>query len=106
MNFEEEPNNGEEPNDGNVFYYNGRVGDITRNVTVVRVESRVRVIRDGAFNNCRALRTIFFNKRLDSIGVKVFRSCHLLQSNLIPRYVRVLEKGAFFMSRVNDGRSW
>ncbi len=95
MNFEEEPNDGQEPNDGNVFYYNGIEGEITRNVTVVRVESRVRVIRDGAFDNCRALRTIFFNERLDSIGVKAFRSCHLLQSINIPRYVRVIEKWAF-----------
>ncbi len=96
MNFEEEPNDGEKPNDGNAFYYNGRGGEITRNVTVVCVESRVRVIRDGAFDNCRALRTIFFNERLDSIGVKDFCSCHLLQSINIPRYVRVIEKRAFF----------
>jgi CRISPR/Cas system CMR-associated protein Cmr5 small subunit len=95
MNFEEGPNDGEEPNDGNVFYYNGIEGEITRNVTVVRVESRVRVIRDGAFDNCRALMTIFFNERLDLIGVKAFRSCHLLQSINIPRYVRVIEKRAF-----------
>jgi hypothetical protein len=63
MNFDEEPN------DGNVFYYTGIEGGIKRNVTVVHVKSRVRVIRDGAFNNCTGLRTIFFNERLDSIGV-------------------------------------
>ncbi len=73
----------------------GEVGEITRNVTVVRVESQVRVIRDGAFDNCRTLRTIFFNERLDSIGVKAFRSCHLLQSINIRRYVRVIEKWEF-----------
>ncbi len=65
MNFEEEPNDGEEPNHGNVFYYTGIEGGITRNVTVVCVESRVRVSRDGVFDNCRALRTIFLTK--DSI---------------------------------------
>ncbi len=78
MNFDEEPNDDEEQNDGNVFYYTGIEGGITRNVTVVRVESRVRVIRDGAFDYCRGLRTIFFNERLDSIGVKAFCSCLLL----------------------------
>ena len=89
MNFDEEPN------DGNVFYYTGIEGEITRNVTVVRVESRVRVIRDGAFDNCTGLRTIFFNERLDSIGVSAFCRCSLLRSINIPRYVRVIEKGAF-----------
>jgi hypothetical protein len=69
MNFDEEPN------DGNVFYYTGIEGKITRNVTVVHVDSQVRVISDGAFDNCRALRTIFFNKRLDSIGVSTFPRC-------------------------------
>jgi hypothetical protein len=68
MNFNEEPNDGEKPNDGNVFYYTGIEGEITRNVTVVRVESRVRVIRDGAFNNCRGLRTIFSTKDLIRLG--------------------------------------
>jgi hypothetical protein len=53
MNFNEEPN------DGNVFYYTRIEGEITRNVTVVRVKSRVRVIKDGAFDNCTGLRTIF-----------------------------------------------
>jgi hypothetical protein len=95
MNFDEEPNDGEEPNEGNVFYYIGIEGEITRNVTVVRVESRMRVIRDWAFDNCTGLRTIFFNERLDSIGVSAFRSCFLLQSINIPRYVRVIKKGAF-----------
>jgi hypothetical protein len=89
MNFDEEPN------DGNFFYYTGIEGEITRNVTVVRVESRVRVIKDGAFDNCTGLRTIFFNERLDSIGVSVFCRCSLLRSINIPRYLRVIEKGAF-----------
>ncbi len=89
MNFDKEPN------DGNVLYYTGIEGEITRNVTVVHVESQVRVIRDGAFDNCTGLRTIFFNKRLDSIGVSAFRRCDLLQSINIPRYVRVTKKGAF-----------
>jgi hypothetical protein len=57
----------EEPNDGNVFYYTGTEWEIMWNVTVVHVESRVRVIKDGAFDNCTGLRTIFFNK--DSIGL-------------------------------------
>ncbi len=89
MNFDEEPN------DGNVYYYTRTEGEIPRNITVVHVESRVRVIRDGAFDNCTGLRTIFFNKRLDSIGVSAFCSCNLLQSINIPRYVRVIKKGAF-----------
>ncbi len=58
MNFDEVPN------DGNVFYNTGIEGEITRNVTVVRVESRVRVIKDGAFDNCTGLRTIFSTKDL------------------------------------------
>jgi hypothetical protein len=85
----------EEPNDGNVFYYTGIEGDITRNVTVVCVESQVRVLKDGAFDNCTGLRTIFFNERLDSIGVSAFCRWDLLQSINIPRYVRVIKKGAF-----------
>jgi hypothetical protein len=84
MNFDEEPKDGEEPNDGNVFYYTGIEGEITWNVTVVRVKSRVRVIRDRAFDNCRGLRTIFFKERLDLFGVSAFRSCYLLQSIIIP----------------------
>jgi hypothetical protein len=87
MNFDEEPN------DGNVFYYTGIEGEITRNVTFVRVESRVREIKDGAFDNCTGLRTIVFNERLDSIGVSTFRRCNLLQSINIPRYVRVIKRG-------------
>ena len=71
MNFDEEPN------DGNVFYYIRIEGEITQNVTVVCVKSRVRVIKDGAFDNCTGLRTIFFNKRLDWIGVSVFCRCSL-----------------------------
>jgi hypothetical protein len=58
----------EEPDDGNVFYYTGIEGEIMWNVFVVRVESRVRVIKDGAFDSCTGLRTIFFNKRLDLMG--------------------------------------
>ncbi len=54
----------EEPDDGNVCYYIGIEGGNTRNVTVVRVESQVRVIKDGAFNNCTGLRTIFSTKDL------------------------------------------
>ncbi len=57
MNFNEEPN------DGNVFYYTRIEGEIMWNVTVVRVESRVRVIKDGAFDNCTGLRTIFFQQK-------------------------------------------
>ncbi len=62
MNFDEEPN------DGNVFYYTGIEGEITWNVTVVRVESQVRVIKDGAFDNCTGLRTIFSTKDLIRLG--------------------------------------
>ncbi len=36
----------EESDDGNVCYYTGIEGEITQNVTVVRVESQVRVIKD------------------------------------------------------------
>ncbi len=55
----------------------------------------MRVIKDGAFDNCTGLRTISFNKRLDLIGVSAFCRCRSLQSINIPRYVRVIEKGAF-----------
>jgi hypothetical protein len=55
----------------------------------------VRVTKDGAFDHCTGLRTIFFNERLDLIGVGAFCRCNLLQSINIPRYVRVIEKGAF-----------
>ena len=58
MNFNEEPN------DGNDFYYTGIEGEITWNVTVVRVKSQVRVIKDRAFNNCTGLRTIISTKDL------------------------------------------
>jgi hypothetical protein len=58
----------EEPDDGNVCYYTGIGGENMRNVTVVRVESRVRVVKDGAFNNCTGLRTIFFNEILIRLG--------------------------------------
>jgi hypothetical protein len=88
MNFDEKPN------DGNVFYYTGIEGEITRHVTVVCVESRVRVIKDEAFDNCTGLMTIFFNERLDSIGVCAFCRCSLLRSINIPRYVRVIKKRA------------
>ncbi len=37
----------------------------------------------------------FFSKRLDLIGVSAFHRCDLVQSINIPRYVRVIEKGAF-----------
>ncbi len=101
MNFDEEPN------DGNVFYYTGIEGENTRNKSVVRVESQVRVIKDGAFNNCTGLRTIFFKESLDLIGGSAFCRCSLLRSINIPHYVRVVEKGAFeSFSWVNDGRSW
>jgi hypothetical protein len=89
MNFNEEPN------DGNVFYYTRIEEENMRNVTVVRVKSQVRVIKDGAFDNCTGLRTIFFNKRLDWIGVSAFCRCSLLRSINIPRYIRVIEKGEF-----------
>ena len=62
MNFDEEPN------DGNVIYYTGIEGEIARNVTVVRAKSRVRVIKDGAFDNCTGLRTIFLMKDLIRLG--------------------------------------
>jgi hypothetical protein len=84
----------EEPDDGNVCYYTGIDGEITWNVTVVRVESQVRVIKDGAFENCTGLRTISFNKRLDSIGVSVYCRYRSLRSINIPRYVRVIKMGA------------
>jgi hypothetical protein len=58
MNFDEEPN------DGNVFYYTRLEGESMRNVTVVCVKSRVRVIKDGDFDNCTGLRTIFSTKDL------------------------------------------
>ncbi len=74
----------EEPDDGNVCYYTGIEGEIMRNVTVVRVKSRVRVFKDGAFDNCTGLRTISFNKRLDLIGVSAFCSCRSLRSIKIP----------------------
>jgi hypothetical protein len=57
MNFDEEPD------DGNVFYYTRIEGEIMWNVTVVCVESQVRVIKDGAFDNCAGLRTIFFQRK-------------------------------------------
>jgi hypothetical protein len=89
MNFDKEPN------DGNVFYYTGLEGEIMQNLTVVCVKSPVKVIKDGAFDNCTGLRTIFFNERLDWIGVSMFCRCSLLQSINIPGYVRVIEKEAF-----------
>jgi hypothetical protein len=58
MNFDKEPN------DGNNFYYIGIEGENMQNVTVACVESRVRLIKDLAFDNCTGLRTIFFNERL------------------------------------------
>ncbi len=57
MNFDEEPN------DGNVFYYTGIEGEIMRNVTVVCVKSRVRVIKDGAFDNCTRFEDYFFQQK-------------------------------------------
>ncbi len=57
-------NSNEEPDDGNVCYYTRIEGENMRNVSVVRVESRVRVIKDGAFDNCTGLSTIFSKKDL------------------------------------------
>ncbi len=55
----------------------------------------MRVIKDGAFDNCTGLKTIFFNERLDLIGVSAFCRWDLLQSINIPRYAGVIEKGEF-----------
>jgi hypothetical protein len=79
------------------FVYHGWMedGDIPRHVTHVRIDSSVRVIKDGAFYKCKLLKIVILNDGLEEIGKKAFYYCKSLEKIVIPNKVRVIKDSAF-----------
>ncbi len=69
--------------------------DVPRDVTHVKADSSVRVIKDWAFDNRQQLAIVILNDGLEEIGRYAFWKCASLQEIVIPNAVRSIKDGAF-----------
>mmetsp|Transcript_25088 Transcript_25088/g.56263 ORF Transcript_25088/g.56263 Transcript_25088/m.56263 type:complete len:580 (+) Transcript_25088:88-1827(+) len=77
-----------------VFTYTGRY-PVTRNLTHVKFDQSVRVLKPDAFSNCRQLKKVDFNEGLLIIGSKAFAGCQSLESITFPSSLREIHELAF-----------
>jgi hypothetical protein len=60
----------------NYFVYHGQENErIPADVTHVKIDLSIRVIKDYAFYRCRLLLVVILNDRLEEIGYEAFKEC-------------------------------
>ena len=78
-----------------MFEYTGKGCAVPKNVTIVRFHPSVTEVDDEAFYDCKQLKEVVFNERLQKIGEYAFYNCTSLSSITLPSTVIEIGDCAF-----------